>query len=110
MQNGQNLEIEFDPVKTQDEISLLRQAAQWTQQILQDVVPLIRPGATELDIAEEIAGRMRFYGLEPSFDTIVASGENGAEPHHVPNGRKFSAGGHDHHRPWMQISGDIAGI
>lgn len=93
MQNGQDLEqTDFDLVKTPDEIEKLRQAALLTQQIMREIVPQIRCGVTELDIAEEIASKMKALGLEPSFDTIVASGENGAEPHAVPGTRKFAAG------------------
>lgn len=93
MRNGNDLEkADFNPVKTPEEIGYLKQAAQLTQRILREIVPLLRPGATERDIAEEIACKMRSLGSEPAFDTIVASGENGAEPHHVPDGRKFKSG------------------
>ncbi len=93
MQNGQELEKnDFDPVKTPEEIALLRRAAHMTQQILREVVPLMRPGVTEIEIAEEIARKMRAMDTEPSFDTIVAGGENGAEPHHVPDNRRFAPG------------------
>ena len=92
MQNGQLEKTDFNPVKTPEEIELLRQAARLTQQVLREIVPMIRPGVSELDIAEEIAHKMRALGSEPSFDTIVAGGENGAEPHAVPSARKFVPG------------------
>ncbi len=85
-------ENEFNAVKTPEEIAKLRMAARFTQQILVEILPLIRPGVAEIDIAEEIGSKMRRRGLEPSFDTIVASGENGAEPHAVPSQRKFTLG------------------
>lgn len=93
MQNEKDSEnIDFDPVKTPEEIELLRQAALLTQRVMRETVPLLRPGVSEMEIAEEIARKMRSLGTEPSFDTIVASGENGAEPHHVPDSRKLKAG------------------
>ncbi|MEI6101818.1 MAG: M24 family metallopeptidase [Eubacteriales bacterium] len=92
MQNGQNLDTDINMVKTPDEIEKLRQAALYTQQILREIVPQIRCGVSELEIAEEIAAKMKALGLEPSFDTIVAGGENGAEPHAVPGNRKFAEG------------------
>lgn len=85
-------ENELYAVKTTEEIAKLRMAAGFTQQILVEILPLIRPGIAEIDIAEEIGCKMMRRGLEPAFDTIVASGENGAEPHAVPSGRKFRAG------------------
>jgi Xaa-Pro aminopeptidase len=83
---------DFDPVKTPAEIEMLRQAAHMTQQILREIVPMLRPGVTEIEIAEEIANKIKKLDSEPAFDTIVAGGENGAEPHHVPDDRKFKAG------------------
>lgn len=43
--------------------------------------------ATELDYAMKCAG-----AANPSFDTIVAAGENGAKPHAVPSDRIIRAG------------------
>ena len=83
---------EKSAVKNTDEIGKLRIAAHFTQKILQEVIPLIKPGVSEVEIADEIRYQMDTLGLEPSFDTIVASGENGAQPHAVPSERKFAAG------------------
>jgi len=83
---------EIDVVKTPDEISRLRMAAMLTQKILTEILPMIKPGVTEIEIAEEISRKMKQLGLEPSFDTIVAGGENGAQPHAVPSERKFAPG------------------
>lgn len=92
MRENECPENELNAVKTAEEIAKLRMAARFTQQILVEILPCIMPGVTEIDIAEEIGSKMRRQGLEPSFDTIVAGGENGAEPHAVPSGRKFRAG------------------
>lgn len=83
---------EISARKTPEEIEKLRTAAQYTQRILQEVVPLIRPGVSEIEIADEIASKMDALGLKPAFDTIVAGGENGAQPHAVPSRRKFAGG------------------
>lgn len=92
MQKEQSTETVFNPVKTREEIALLRQAAWYTQQVLRDIVPQLRPGISELDVAEEIAAKIRFLGLDPAFEPIVATGENGAEPHHVPGDKKLAPG------------------
>ena len=48
---------------------------------------------TERDLAVRIERTMADLGAErPAFDTIVASGPNGAIPHHVPSGRPLAAG------------------
>ena len=48
---------------------------------------------TERQLAAELDRRMTELGAErPAFDTIVASGPNGAIPHHAPGARRFEAG------------------
>lgn len=50
-------------------------------------------GRTERDVAAELDWRMRRCGADsPAFDTIVASGPNGALPHHRPGRDKLRAG------------------
>jgi Xaa-Pro aminopeptidase len=83
---------EESAVKRPDEIAKLRLAAHFTQEVLQNVLPVIRPDVSEIDIADEIDFQMNKMGLTPSFDTIVASGENGAQPHAVPSDRKLRSG------------------
>jgi Xaa-Pro aminopeptidase len=83
---------EISAVKSPDEIAKLRMAAHFTQKILREVLPLIKTGVSEIQIADEILQIMDSLGLESAFDTIVASGENGAQPHAVPSERKFANG------------------
>ena len=48
---------------------------------------------TEKEIAWEMEKEMRILGAESiSFDTIVASGINGAKPHHSTTEKKISNG------------------
>jgi Xaa-Pro aminopeptidase len=58
------------------------------------VVPtLLEGGATEGEVAAALDAEMRRLGAgAPAFDTIVASGPNGAEPHHHPGGRRVVPG------------------
>jgi len=93
MRNAEDLPgDEISAVKNPDEIERLRMAAHYTQKIFMEIIPLIKPGVTEAEIADETRRRMEGLGLEPAFDTIVASGENGAQPHAVPSERKFAFG------------------
>jgi Xaa-Pro aminopeptidase len=50
-------------------------------------------GVTERDVALELEDAMRHGGADRvGFDTIVAFGENAAEPHHGPTDRPLSRG------------------
>jgi Xaa-Pro aminopeptidase len=80
-------------VKDAGEIGLLASACRISSQALADVLPRIRPGLTERALAAALDHRMAELGAErASFDTIVASGPNGAIPHHAPSGRPLRRG------------------
>ena len=84
---------ELRMVKDPSELELLGTACRITDQAFADVLPLIRPGLSERALAAALDHRMGELGAErPSFDTIVASGPNGALPHHVPSGRPLRRG------------------
>jgi Xaa-Pro aminopeptidase len=69
-------------IKDDEEIALIRHAAQITDKVFKKILLLIRPGIHECDIAAEISYWHRKYGAEcDAFDPIVASGERGALPH-----------------------------
>jgi len=54
---------------------------------------MLRDGCTESELALALDVAMRAGGADgPSFDTIVASGPNGAKPHHTPTHRSIEAG------------------
>lgn len=54
---------------------------------------LIAPGRSERDVAADLEHAMRRAGSDgTAFDTIVASGPNGALPHHVPGDRLLAEG------------------
>jgi len=68
--------------KDADEIEKIRKAVALGSRALEETLPLLRPGMTELEVAAEIEYRMRRYGGEgPSFETIVATGPRAALPH-----------------------------
>jgi Xaa-Pro aminopeptidase len=69
-------------VKDQEEIARLREAGRVTAAVYQEVLPHVRPGVQERDLAAEIEYRMRKKGAEgAAFETIVASGPRAAFPH-----------------------------
>jgi Xaa-Pro aminopeptidase len=77
---------ELRVVKDRGEIEMIRQAGKVTSEVLRDVLPLIKPGTKELDLAAEIEYRMRKRGAEgAAFETIVVSGPRSACPHARPS-------------------------
>ncbi len=84
---------ELRMVKDETEISLLTRACAITAEAFSAALPGIVPGRTEREFAVLLERAMIDIGAEaPAFDTIVASGPNGAIPHHTPGGRPFAAG------------------
>ncbi|MGZ6248449.1 MAG: M24 family metallopeptidase [Syntrophales bacterium] len=80
-------------VKDEKEIAYIRRAAEISCEALTAVQDLIRPGVRETDIAVELDFQMRRCGAEHvSFPTIVASGENSAQPHAQPGLRTIEDG------------------
>jgi Xaa-Pro aminopeptidase len=64
-----------------------------TDQAFAAVLGAIQPGRSERELAILIERTMVDLGAEsPAFDTIVASGPNGAIPHHSPGGRVLQRG------------------
>src|SRR5882757_2137913 len=77
---------EIRRAKDEQEIALLARACEITSRAFEQVVPLIRPGVTERGLAIALERAMTDLGADGlAFDTIVASGPNGAIPHHVPS-------------------------
>ncbi len=80
-------------VKDDGEIALIRKAAGITDAVFAAILPMLKPGVRESDIAAEISALHRRYGAEgDAFDPIVASGPRGALPHARPTARKFRRG------------------
>src|SRR5262249_57891727 len=79
--------------KDEEELALLARACEITGLAFDQTVTRIRAGMTERELAVLIERAMVDAGAEkPAFDTIVASGPNGAIPHHAPGGRRFEPG------------------
>jgi Xaa-Pro aminopeptidase len=80
-------------VKDDDELEALRTACDITDAAFADVLPTMRAGMTEREIAIALERRMVDLGADqPAFDTIVASGDNGAIPHHRAGARVITGG------------------
>lgn len=80
-------------VKSPREIESLTQACSITVDALAAVTPEIRIGMTESVLARLLELEFARRGAEDrAFPTIVASGPNSSEPHHVTGSRRIEAG------------------
>lgn len=80
-------------IKSEDEIDAIRKAAQIGDMVYDKVIPEIKPGVAERDIAAEIAYQTRACGGErEAFTIIVASGERSALPHGAASDKKLRKG------------------
>jgi len=80
-------------IKDDTEIELLASACAITAEAFATVLPKIGPDRTERDLAVLLERAMIDLGADGvAFDTIVASGPNGAIPHHSPGDRAFRPG------------------
>lgn len=74
--------MQLRAIKDAGELAQMRAAIALTDEALAAVLPQIRPGMTELEIAWRIESYMRTHGAESvAFELIVAAGPNGARPH-----------------------------
>lgn len=79
-------------VKTDEEIGYIKKAAKASEEALEELLPYIKPGVSELDIRAELLYRMFKKGMESAFDPIVAAGENSAFPHATPSNYRLANG------------------
>ena len=74
---------EIRAVKTSDEIEIIRNAVEKTDEIFSYLIENINKFETELDVRREIVNQIFLKkGEGESFPAIVATGENSAVPHH----------------------------
>ena len=82
-------------VKDKQEIANITKACHITAQTWKKIHPLIKPGVTELELAQKIIQvqtSLGAQGIPAGFDPIVASGIHSAVPHHTSSTKKIKAG------------------
>ncbi len=80
-------------IKKGYELRAIERAAQIIDDTYDAVLDVIKEGDTEKEIADFIEEFVLMQGASGlSFDTIVAFGKGGAEPHHVPTDCKLEKG------------------
>lgn len=80
-------------IKTEEELAYLAKAEKIGDRAFAKLLPLLKPGMTELEAAAELEYLMKKEGAEDlGFNTIVASGLNSSMPHAIPGEKKLEAG------------------
>lgn len=79
--------------KDRDEIAIIKKAAAITDTVYSELLDIIKPGVTELDLSAEISYLHKKHGAEKdSFEPIVVSGARGSLPHGRPSAKKIKRG------------------
>jgi Xaa-Pro aminopeptidase len=80
-------------VKDAWELATLRDAGSRLSDVAKCIIPKVLAGMVEREVAAVIESEIRRAGFEkPAFDTIVASGPNGARPHYRAGDRRLEPG------------------
>ena len=80
-------------IKDENEIRLIRKAAEIAETAFTNILNTIRPGIKEVDVALELEYQMKKLGAEKSaFDIIVASGHRSALPHGIASEKVIEYG------------------
>lgn len=86
--NGGDAIERLRAVKDASELAILRDAAKLISEVMNRIIPSIRPGISELELAGEIELAMKRKGASgASFETIVASGPRSAWAHARPTSK-----------------------
>ena len=85
-----NLRLSKDP----DEIENMRKAVAIAQNAFQLLLPQVKPGKTEKELANTLTLLLLQCGSDPElpFQVILSGGPNSANPHAVPSDRKLVEG------------------
>lgn len=71
--------------KDASEVELIRKAVAIQQAALKSILPNIKPGLTEAQVAADLEAEMKRRGSpRPAFESIVAAQANGSLPHYRP--------------------------
>lgn len=95
LQSKSSLVEELRKIKSDAEIRCLREAGRISDMALQNILTIIKPGLTELDIVAELEYQLKKCGAhELSFETMVLFGERSSLLHGQPGNRELQMGEH----------------
>ena len=80
-------------IKTQDELDKMQKAQSITDTAFMELLGVIKPDMTEIEVAAELEYRMKRLGADGfAFGTIAVSGDASALPHGTPRNVKLKPG------------------
>lgn len=80
-------------IKGEAEVEAIRRATDISDRAFSQILPLIRPGVKESEVAAELSYRQRRLGAErDAFESIVASGPRSALPHGIASDKVIEEG------------------
>ena len=78
-------------IKSKNEIKNVKKACEIVSKVFETIKKTVVAGTSELDIHFKIEQEFAKHKVVQSFKTIVASGPNAANPHHISSSRKIKA-------------------
>ena len=79
--------------KNDEQITCILKAQSITEKAFEAILPRVKAGISEKELRAQLEYYMFAFGADAvAFDSIVASGENGACPHATPSERKLKQG------------------
>jgi len=79
-------------IKDEDEIQKIKRACQIAEDAFRVLLPFIKDGISEYDVARELEYLIKKKGGEIAFETIVISGWRSSLPHGKPSNKKLERG------------------
>ncbi len=80
-------------VKSASEIEKIAHAMEVSAKAYTEFLKTVKPGQTERELCANLNHQLFLHGADTlAFETIIASGENGAKPHATPSERKIQNG------------------
>ena len=76
-------------IKNKIEVANIKKACEIVSKVFETIKKIVVAGMTELDIHFKIEEEFAKHKVVQSFKTIVASGANAANPHHISGNRKI---------------------
>jgi len=84
---------ELRKIKNAQELLIIKKAAAITDKTFGDLVKLTKPGVSELFLKRKAIEIMQDLGAQgTSFDSVIASGKNAADPHYEGSNKKIKKG------------------
>ncbi len=88
-----DLTLKLRMIKNPEEMACIKEAGKIADAAFLEILPLLRPGIQEREVAVELEYAMRKKGAQAlAFETIIAAGPRSSLPHGMATERKFQNG------------------